>query len=59
LLGPKDASLTKATLWHPDLHIENIFVDPTTQPPTHIVTIIDWQAVNIASLSPSLSPFPD
>ncbi|KAA8614545.1 hypothetical protein PtrV1_11575 [Pyrenophora tritici-repentis] len=44
---PKDAKLSKPTLWHPDLHGGNIFVDPLE--PTKIV-IIDWQAVNIAPL---------
>ncbi|RMD44188.1 hypothetical protein DV735_g1027, partial [Chaetothyriales sp. CBS 134920] len=48
LLTPKDPSLVKPTLWHPDLHTENIFVDPDN--PTNIVSIIDWQAVNIAPL---------
>ncbi|KAI2478771.1 aminoglycoside phosphotransferase [Pyrenophora tritici-repentis] len=44
---PKDAKLSKPTLWHPDLHGGNIFVDPLE--PTKIV-IIGWQAVNIAPL---------
>ncbi|RMZ84963.1 hypothetical protein DV738_g299, partial [Chaetothyriales sp. CBS 135597] len=48
LLTPKDAALMKPALWHPDLHTENIFVDPEN--PTKIVSIIDWQAVNIAPL---------
>ncbi|KAF2746697.1 hypothetical protein M011DRAFT_477924 [Sporormia fimetaria CBS 119925] len=45
---PKDTSLTKPTLWHPDLHAGNIFVDPAQ--PTKILNIIDWQAVNISPL---------
>ncbi|KAF2272167.1 phosphotransferase enzyme family protein [Westerdykella ornata] len=45
---PDDANLSKPTLWHSDLHIDNIFVDPSQ--PTRIVNIIDWQAVNISPL---------
>ncbi|KAH9868328.1 hypothetical protein J1614_007400 [Plenodomus biglobosus] len=45
---PKDTKLSKPTLWHPDLHTDNIFVDPSQ--PTKIVNIIDWQAVNISPL---------
>ena len=45
---PKDAKLSKPSLWHPDLHTNNIFVDPSQ--PTKILNIIDWQAVNIAPL---------
>ena len=28
------------TLWHPDLHLDNVYVDPTSQ---QITRIIDWQ----------------
>ena len=48
LLTPKDTALTKPAFWHPDLHADNIFVDPND--PTEIVSIIDWQAVNISPL---------
>jgi hypothetical protein len=48
LLTLKDTALTKPALWHPDLHADNIFVDPNE--PTEIVSIIDWQAVNISPL---------
>jgi hypothetical protein len=41
-------TLSKPTLWHPDLHSDNIFVDPSQ--PTKILNIIDWQAVNISPL---------
>jgi hypothetical protein len=45
---PKDVNLSKPALWHPDLHGDNIFVDPSQ--PTKILNIIDWQAVNISPL---------
>jgi len=48
LLTPRDTAFTKPALWHPDLHADNIFVDPND--PTEIVSIIDWQAVNVSPL---------
>ncbi|RMD43677.1 hypothetical protein DV735_g1481, partial [Chaetothyriales sp. CBS 134920] len=36
-------NITASTLWHNDLHEENIFVD--RENPTRIVGIIDWQSV--------------
>jgi hypothetical protein len=48
LIAPKEATSTKPALWHPDLHADNIFVDPNE--PTRIVSVIDWQAVNISPL---------
>lgn len=30
------------TLWHPDLHLDNVFVDPKSK---KITCVIDWQAV--------------
>ncbi|KAF2995261.1 hypothetical protein E8E13_003826 [Curvularia kusanoi] len=45
---PKNSALRKPTLWHGDLHVENIFVDPSN--PTKISNIIDWQAVNASPL---------
>ncbi|KAH7384017.1 hypothetical protein DE146DRAFT_636170 [Phaeosphaeria sp. MPI-PUGE-AT-0046c] len=45
---PNDVNLSKPTLWHSDLHSDNIFVDPSE--PTRILNIIDWQAVNISPL---------
>ena len=35
-------------LWHEDLHLENIFVDPNQR--TKILGVIDWQSVQIAPL---------
>lgn len=34
-------------LWHPDLHIDNVFVDPTT---CKITSIVDWQNASVAPL---------
>ncbi|KAJ5092581.1 phosphotransferase enzyme family protein [Penicillium alfredii] len=34
-------------LWHPDLHLDNIFVDPDTHQTTRIV---DWQFASVAPL---------
>ncbi|KAF1953419.1 hypothetical protein CC80DRAFT_569370 [Byssothecium circinans] len=45
---PNDVNLSKPTLWHSDLHSDNIFVDPSQ--PTRILNIIDWQAVNVSPL---------
>jgi hypothetical protein len=45
---PKDVNLSKPSLWHSDLHTDNIFVDPSQ--PSKILSIIDWQAVNISPL---------
>ncbi|KAK0106136.1 hypothetical protein ONS95_004638 [Cadophora gregata] len=35
------------TLWHPDLHLDNIFVDPETK---KITRIIDWQSASVMPL---------
>ncbi len=40
--------MTSLCLWHPDLHQENIFVDP--EHPSDIVAIIDWQSTEIAPI---------
>src|SRR5947207_12517288 len=32
------------TLWHPDLHLDNIFVDPESK---QITRIIDWQSAAV------------
>lgn len=48
VLLPTDSSLTKSHIWHSDLHTENIFV--STEDPTEIVGIIDWQAVALSPL---------
>jgi hypothetical protein len=45
---PTDPALSRPTLWHGDLHAENIFVDPSD--PTKISNIIDWQAISVSPL---------
>ncbi|EFQ98706.1 phosphotransferase enzyme family protein [Nannizzia gypsea CBS 118893] len=35
------------TLWHPDLHLDNVFVDPETH---NISQIIDWQSAAVMPL---------
>lgn len=47
-LSPRDKEISKPVLWHPDLHTDNIFVNPAQ--PTQILNIIDWQAVNLSPL---------
>ncbi|KAE8356827.1 phosphotransferase enzyme family protein [Aspergillus coremiiformis] len=47
-LLPKNLATHKPVLWHPDLHTDNIFVDP--EEPTRITGVIDWQAAHIAPL---------
>ena len=41
---PKDWFISYPTLWHTDLHGDNIFVDPTN--PSKITSIIDWQSTS-------------
>ena len=48
-LLPTDPSIQSPCLWHSDLHIENISVDPES--PTKVIGIIDWQSVALAPLS--------
>ncbi|CAI7631491.1 unnamed protein product [Penicillium glandicola] len=47
-LSPKDKDTSKPALWHPDLHGDNIFLSPNQ--PTEILSIIDWQAMNLSPL---------
>ncbi|KAL8840496.1 MAG: hypothetical protein Q9176_003822 [Flavoplaca citrina] len=47
-LLPTDQSIQSSCLWHDDLHVENIFVDPDK--PTEVVGIIDWQSTELAPL---------
>lgn len=47
-LLPTDRIIEYPSLWHPDLQLENIFVDPKNL--TKVVGIIDWQAVEVAPL---------
>lgn len=47
-LLPTDQSMQYPCLWHPDLHLEDIFVNPENL--TNVVGITDWQAVEVAPL---------
>ncbi|KAL9098523.1 MAG: hypothetical protein Q9163_005834 [Psora crenata] len=47
-LLPTDQSIQSSCLWHDDLHVENIFVDPEN--PTEVIGIIDWQSAELAPL---------
>ncbi|KAL8970320.1 MAG: hypothetical protein Q9197_003870 [Variospora fuerteventurae] len=47
-LVPNNVATHSPVLWHGDLHMSNIFVDPDD--PTKITGLIDWQATNIAPL---------
>ena len=45
-LLPKEESFQASTMWHSDLHANNIFVNH--EKPTDIVGIIDWQSVHLS-----------
>jgi hypothetical protein len=47
-LLPKNQSIGTSHLWHGDLHVANVFVNPSK--PTEIVGIIDWQSTELAPL---------
>ena len=47
-LLPTDPPITSAFLWHPDLHAENIFVNP--ERPAEVLGIIDWQSSEVLPL---------
>ncbi|KAL2849691.1 kinase-like domain-containing protein [Aspergillus pseudodeflectus] len=42
-----DDAATSNVLWHPDLKLDNIFVDPRTH---QITSIVDWQSAQVAPL---------
>ncbi|KAB8277228.1 hypothetical protein BDV30DRAFT_223795 [Aspergillus minisclerotigenes] len=44
---PDTANLLQPTLWHSDLHVNNIYVDLDTET---ITDIIDWQNITVAPL---------
>ena len=48
VLIPADPILRKPCMWHSDLHVENIFVNPAN--PTEVTSIIDWQSTEVAPL---------
>jgi Ser/Thr protein kinase RdoA (MazF antagonist) len=39
----EDIDIHSPTLWHPDLHPNNIFVDPASKKISHV---IDWQSAS-------------
>ena len=45
---PKDERISSAHLWHDDLHLGNILVDPSE--PTKVVGLIDWQSTELSPL---------
>ncbi|KKZ63150.1 hypothetical protein EMCG_02527 [[Emmonsia] crescens] len=45
---PENIATHASVLWHNDLHLQNIFVNP--EEPTHILGIIDWQSVSACPL---------
>ncbi|KAF2685338.1 hypothetical protein K458DRAFT_403544 [Lentithecium fluviatile CBS 122367] len=45
---PNGPNISSRHLWHSDLHVANIFVDPAQ--PTKIVSLIDWQSTGISPL---------
>ncbi|KAF2496248.1 hypothetical protein BU16DRAFT_526753 [Lophium mytilinum] len=47
-LVPTDQAISSAHLWHDDLHVANIFVNPSQ--PTEVVGLIDWQSTEISPL---------
>ncbi|KAK6000893.1 hypothetical protein QM012_002976 [Aureobasidium pullulans] len=47
-LLPADRTISTPHLWHNDLHVANIFVDPSE--PTKVVSLIDWQSTHISPL---------
>jgi len=44
---PTPDGINDSTLWHPDLHLENLFVDPNT---LQVTSVIDWQSTTAAPL---------
>ncbi|KAB8208105.1 phosphotransferase family protein [Aspergillus parasiticus] len=42
-----DEVASSNVLWHPDLHLDNVYVDPNTH---EITSIIDWQSACVAPL---------
>lgn len=45
---PENVGTHASVLWHGDLHLQNIFVNPND--PTQIMGIIDWQSVSACPL---------
>lgn len=47
-LLPIDRAISGPHLWHDDLHVANIFVNPSK--PTEVVGLIDWQSTKLSPL---------
>lgn len=47
LVPQKNSESSAAVLWHPDLHLDNVFVDPETH---KITCILDWQSAFVAPI---------
>ncbi|KAI1907660.1 hypothetical protein LOZ61_005992 [Ophidiomyces ophidiicola] len=45
---PENQATHASVLWHGDLHLQNIFIDP--EDPTQIRGIIDWQSISACPL---------
>ncbi|OGM39419.1 hypothetical protein ABOM_012117 [Aspergillus bombycis] len=45
--SPIHEAATSKVIWHPDLHLDNVFVDPDTY---EITCIVDWQSACVAPL---------
>ena len=52
-LMPPDDSIATPHIWHGDLQVGNIFINPSQ--PTEIVGILDWQSTDVAPLYTLLS----
>ncbi|RAH67161.1 uncharacterized protein BO66DRAFT_413745 [Aspergillus aculeatinus CBS 121060] len=48
LLLPGDEDISASCIWHDDLHVENVFVNP--EDPSEIYAFIDWQSTELAPL---------
>ncbi|RMZ79462.1 hypothetical protein DV738_g3395, partial [Chaetothyriales sp. CBS 135597] len=48
LLPAADQAISSAHLWHGDLHVANIFVNPSE--PTEVLGLIDWQSTELSPL---------
>lgn len=47
-LLPTDSAISTGHIWHDDLHVANIFVNPSQ--PTEVISLIDWQSTEISPL---------
>ncbi|KAL4928965.1 uncharacterized protein BDV17DRAFT_281552 [Aspergillus undulatus] len=48
LLLPEDEAITTSHIWHDDIHVENVLVNPDD--PSEINAFIDWQSTEMAPL---------